>query len=74
MRPLCIFERISQQIFIFPCIIISADLDNMSKPQEILQYQCPMVVRGSRIAWAAGKDLVVYDMEKGSFEMSHGLT
>ena len=35
----------------------------MPAPQgsEILQFHCPVAVHGSRVAWAAGKNLVIYD-------------
>lgn len=35
---------------------------------EILQFHCPIATFGSRIAWAAGKTLVVYNLETESFE------
>ena len=35
---------------------------------EILQFHCPVVVNGPRVAWAAGKHLVVYNMDAKKFE------
>ena len=42
----------------------------MPAPQgtEILQFHCPIAVCGSRIAWAAGKWLVIYNMGTKTFE------
>lgn len=44
----------------------------MPTPNEILQFHCPVVVQGSRIAWAAGKYLVVYNFETTKFETDFG--
>ena len=39
---------------------------------EILQFHCPIAINGSRIAWAAGNCLVVYNFETRKFEKSLG--
>jgi len=44
-----------------------------TKPQEILQYHCPVIVGDSRIVWGAAKDLVVYNIASKSFEAAHGV-
>jgi len=42
----------------------------MPAPQgsEILQFHCPIAVHGSRVAWAAGKNLVIYNFGVKKFE------